>query len=241
MKGDYLWDAQGDPDQQVQRLEDLLRPFRYKPVPFRLPSRRRKAPLFVRLALAAALVLALGAGVWIGRQDHPDRASARLPLTDVIASQASKPAPPDMRQERTRALHPKRSHPPHKGKAEIGNEQLSILPAWPRFDVDTARHIERVEALLRSFRNARPDDQSLAYEREQARSILTINILLRLRAEGEGDLPLEDLLSSVEPLLLDIANLPDQWNPSEADAIRERIVKSQIIAALQIHWPQNQP
>jgi hypothetical protein len=74
--GDYLWDKTGEPDPEVQELEELLGALRYRPKPLDIPAGlqvgrersffRDSAP---RLAIAATIVmLLLGLGVWLGLQ-----------------------------------------------------------------------------------------------------------------------------------------------------------------------------
>jgi hypothetical protein len=70
MNDDYLWDRSGEPDPDVERLETLLEPLRHRPRG--LEFSRLPGPLAARppawsgrlLAIAASLVLAVGAGVW---------------------------------------------------------------------------------------------------------------------------------------------------------------------------------
>src|SRR5262249_53197868 len=104
--------------------------------------------------------------------------------------------------------------------------------------VTPASHFEKAQLLLRSFRNARAEGKSaavdLAYEKRQAGKLVYDNILLRREAEAKGNLPVEEALNSLEPLLLDIANLPDRPSRGEVQAIRERIQKQEIIATLLI-------
>ncbi len=104
---------------------------------------------------------------------------------------------------------------------------------------DAAQHAERVQLLLRSFRNASFKGASasadLDYERRLARKLLNKNILLRRDAASRGDLPTRELLSSVEPLLIDIANLPDRPRDEDLRSIKERVQKSAIIGVLQVH------
>jgi ferric-dicitrate binding protein FerR (iron transport regulator) len=64
---DYLFDKQGEPDPEVERLEGLLGSLGYRGAPLRLPARRRRRPMWVAgglSALAAALVALLIAGRW---------------------------------------------------------------------------------------------------------------------------------------------------------------------------------
>lgn len=99
------------------------------------------------------------------------------------------------------------------------------------------RHAERVERLLRSFRNARltDDDSTLdvADARRLSKHLLYSNIALRREAAGAGDLPVEGLLDSVEPILLDISNLPNNPSPDAVGSIKERIRRRQLVGVLQ--------
>jgi hypothetical protein len=68
MKDDYLWDRTGQPDPEIQQLEEILGELRYQPRPLEIPtamqSRRNRY-----LAIAAAVALAvLGLGLWLGIQ-----------------------------------------------------------------------------------------------------------------------------------------------------------------------------
>ena len=82
MNDNYLWDKSGEPDEEVQHLESLLSEFRYQPRPLVLPEAApemmprataiagAKATIYsftnLRYAAIAAMVLfALGAGIWM--------------------------------------------------------------------------------------------------------------------------------------------------------------------------------
>jgi hypothetical protein len=74
MKEDYLWDKTGEPDPEIQELEQLLGTLRYQPRPLEIPAGLepgRKStflPRFPRLlAIAATIaIMLLGAGLWFG-------------------------------------------------------------------------------------------------------------------------------------------------------------------------------
>ena len=106
-------------------------------------------------------------------------------------------------------------------------------------DAETMRHFEKTQMLLRSFRNLRPDSDKvsveIADEKQRSRALLFQNILLRREASAKGFLPVEEVLSNVEPVLIDIANLPDKAPPEEIRAIRERIQKRDIVTTLQVY------
>jgi len=69
MNDDYLWDKTGQPDPEIQRLEEILGTLRYQPKPLVIP-RRNYFPL---LAIAASLLLALLAGgIWLRVRSHDD-------------------------------------------------------------------------------------------------------------------------------------------------------------------------
>jgi hypothetical protein len=99
------------------------------------------------------------------------------------------------------------------------------------------RHAGRVERLLRSFRNASLTDNDptldVADARRLSKRLLYSNIALRREAAGAGDLPVEGLLDSVEPILLDISNLPNNPSPDAVGSIKERIRRRQLVGVLQ--------
>ena len=103
----------------------------------------------------------------------------------------------------------------------------------------TVRHLEQSELLLRSFRNARPAKAgaapAVAYERRRARQLLYQNIRLRREADHTGDVEVSSLLSSLEPILLDIANLRDKPDKDEITAIKERVERKNLVALLQVN------
>ena len=105
---------------------------------------------------------------------------------------------------------------------------------------ETIKHLEKAQVLLRSFRNTTASsDQGtfdIAFEKKQSRQLLNQNILLRRSAEAKGNLPTEELLGSLEPFLLDIANLPDKPAQEDIYSIKERMKKREIVASLQVNW-----
>ena len=68
MKEDYLWDRSGEPDPEVQRLEEILGTLRYQPRSLRIPAdiqMGRRSGFSPALAIAAAIALfAVLLGLW---------------------------------------------------------------------------------------------------------------------------------------------------------------------------------
>jgi hypothetical protein len=103
----------------------------------------------------------------------------------------------------------------------------------------TARHLGQSELLLRSFRNVRTEGVGLraevAYERKRAQKLVYQNILLRREADAKGDVQVATLLDSLEPILLDIANLSDSPHDDDVRAIKERLQRKNLVALLQVN------
>lgn len=80
IEDDYLWDRTGEPDPEIQQLEEILGTLRYQPRPLEIPADlqanlhiRRERNFFrgfvPRLAIAAAIAMVLlGLGLWFGLQ-----------------------------------------------------------------------------------------------------------------------------------------------------------------------------
>jgi len=71
---DYLWDKSGEPDREIEQLEEMLGRFRYRPQKLQLPveapalrPRRNYRPAF---AVAASLLLMALVGLWVGLGHH---------------------------------------------------------------------------------------------------------------------------------------------------------------------------
>jgi hypothetical protein len=101
---------------------------------------------------------------------------------------------------------------------------------------DTAKHIEQTQMLLRSIRNfpvSESDDEvDVTYDKALSRRLLNENVVLRRDAEMKAKFPTKTLLADLEPFLIDIANLPDHARPEDVRVIKERVQKTEIVAAL---------
>ena len=103
----------------------------------------------------------------------------------------------------------------------------------------TAMHFEKSEMLLRAFRNVRLNEpgtnSDVSYERKRAQQLVYQNMMLRREADAAGDVQISSLLESLEPILLDIANLPDRPDEDAVRVIRERVERKNIVALLQVN------
>ena len=140
--------------------------------------------------------------------------------------------------ERTAPVQPPRPQvgvPPTYAMAKETEAPLHVAGS----EMLTARHLEQSELLLRSFRNVRQSESGsapgIAYDRRRARQLLYQNIRLRREADDTGDVEVASLLSSLEPILLDIANLRNKPDTDEITAIRERVERKNLIALLQVN------
>lgn len=103
----------------------------------------------------------------------------------------------------------------------------------------TAMHFEKSETLLLAFRNVRLDDPDAAkevgYERKRAQQLVYQNMMLRREAEASGDVQISSLLESLEPILIDIANLPDRPDKDAVRVIRDRVERKNIVPLLRVN------
>ena len=101
---DYLWDRSGEPDEDIQKLEEILAPLGYQPKPLEIPASIQPAHgqrLFPALAIAATIALmALALGLWFNsyrsRAVAPSQAnSAPVPIENGNKDGLQSPSPPE--------------------------------------------------------------------------------------------------------------------------------------------------
>ncbi len=126
MNDDYLWDKTGEPDPQIQQLEEILGTLRYQPRPLALPRKRNYFPL---LAIAASLLLALLAGgIWLrvrSRNEAPPQQAQIAPPEQKAVKPNEAPKPPEVRSA---------SNPPLQAHNRIHKPRSasSVLPERER-------------------------------------------------------------------------------------------------------------
>ena len=102
-------------------------------------------------------------------------------------------------------------------------------------DGDTASHLDQAQKLLVSFRSLPADDDDdvdVSYEKTESRRLLNENVVMRRDAEATGKFPTKSVLGSLEPFLIDIANLPDKAPASDIRQIKDRVQRTEIVAEL---------
>ncbi len=121
-------------------------------------------------------------------------------------------------------------------------EQFAAIPEQVRSadaETMTAIHFETSERLLLAFKNVRLDERGAAeevgYERKRAKQLVLQNMLLKREADAAGDVQISSLLENLEPILIDIANLPDRPDQNTVRAIRERVERKNIVGLLRVN------
>ncbi|HKY03411.1 MAG TPA: hypothetical protein VJQ56_00910 [Blastocatellia bacterium] len=283
MNDDYLWNKEGEPDAEIERLENLLVRFRHKPVaPPQIAARPRfYQPGFYSTQWAAAAVVILAVlaaltflAIWKAARtsNNPNVAEVTAPKGDEgnaekKPEQVRVPQPPEQtpgsdeiaaapapakatrrapsvrpRVEPREAVERVIATQPQKEKIAVEYSSDEISNAVAFLNPETSKHFEKSQMLLRAFRNVAATDGAesvdVSFEKEQSKNLLYRNILLRRDAEAKRNLPMEDVLGSLEPILLDIANLPSTASREEISAIKERMQKKDIVTTLQVYSTQ---
>ena len=112
MNDDYLWDKTGEPDPQIQQLEEILGTLRYEPKPLQMPENLplpQRRNYFPWLAIAAGVLLAiLAGGIWLrtrSRVETPQRQAevqSPAPVKEVTPAPIEQKTPelkPNSREE----------------------------------------------------------------------------------------------------------------------------------------------
>lgn len=210
---------------------------------FRLPS------FGYSLAAAAALIIiAIAVGAMYLRSQKPGQ---KMMAKDNVVLPKVKPEKPELPQsvrgpveEFKPGVVASNPRPRQKRVVKVVHTQIDhsdVLSTDFGYqdmdDRDTAKHLEQTQNLLRSIRNVSLGDNNdqeidVTYDKALSRRLLNENIVLRRDAEMKAKFPTKSLLSDLEPFLIDIANLPDHAKPNEVRIIKERVQKTEIVAAL---------
>ena len=166
------------------------------------------------------------------RRPATGREAAAAVNTPARSSESAGPPPPVVeaaRFERARLL----------GREMAAASAPPALGGSPGLTAEMSQHFERMELLFRSLKHAGRTGAGptvdVTYEKGLSRRLLHRNVLLRREAESRGNLPLEEMLDSVEPVFAEIANLPAQAAPADLSLIGERVQKKGVVALLRAY------
>jgi hypothetical protein len=135
MNDDYLWDKTGQPDPEIQQLEDILGTLRYQPKPLALPNNLvvpQRKNYFPLLAIAASLLLAiLAAGIWLRVRSRneapPQQARMESPTPKPEEKPIEAPQPPVNRSAANPPLHASnRIHRTRSASSAVNREEALI-------------------------------------------------------------------------------------------------------------------
>ena len=169
-EADYLWDKTGEPDPEIQQLEEILGTLRYQPRPLEIPAglhigRERSffsshaAPLAIAATVA---MLLLGLGMWLGLQ-RLQRNSQQI---------AKSPDTPQVKPE---------SPPNEKQNSAVA----ASTPAPEQKRIEEApRHRVNPSLLARNSkrdRNTVVKDQQLTVKQQQEAQVAKDQLMLALR------------------------------------------------------------
>jgi transposase-like protein len=204
------------------------------------------------LASVAIVALLIGFGLKFDWRRQQVAVQSHSPAPSPVASPTPSPEP-EKQPDSPRHAQPKPPRRPPAREPKPGEQFAGIprptgIPAPARIpepvrpadtQTMTALHFEKAETLLRAFRNVQLDDPDAAsevdYERKRAKQLVYQNMVLRREADASGDVQIASLLENLEPILLDIANLPAKPDEDAVRVIRDRVERKNIVALLQIN------
>jgi hypothetical protein len=143
MNDNYLWDRTGEPDPEIQQLEQVLGTLRYQPRPLELPVQVRigRPRTFVpRIAIAAAVATMLvGGAAWLflhrpGASRRGLESSSSPPPVEKLKTTPEKVAPPAIdevvaKSTKNKALEDKPKGPGVHKSLVAGSKRFRALRA----------------------------------------------------------------------------------------------------------------
>jgi len=246
------------PEVQKRALEKILGTDRRVPVPRLRWSFGSPAVAFATLVIAAAIIGLLFYQSFnkndrnqeqVAQQQQQNPAPVPSRSTEQSKQQQPQATPEPAREQQPApnkgAEETPRRQPPRKIVREPKpGEQFAVAPdPTPIRPADaqtlTAMHFEKSETLLLAFRNVRLNEPGTAkevdHERKRAQQLVLQNMMLRREADAAGDVQVSSLLESLEPILIDIANLPDRPDENAVRTIRQRVERKNIVPLLRVN------
>jgi hypothetical protein len=204
-----------------------------------------KVTRFFAASIAAACLF-LYFGLWFSFRDGDPKQEESKHQAAAPSNPESRATPVDIERDgikKDQAITGPRS----KSRAVLSRsralsknaERVDKASSTAPLEVRVAEHVESIELLLRSFRNARPiggeSAPDVSFEKTLARKMIGQNNRLRYEAILSGELPVGDLLGSAEPFLLEIANLPENPSEDQTLSIRRLLKENGIISELRLY------
>jgi hypothetical protein len=168
MNDDYLWNKTGEPDPQIQQLEEILGTLRYEPKPLQIPGELplpRRRNHFPWLAIAAGVLLAiLAGGIWLSTRSHGEappqeaKVTPPAPVKEVTPSPAGtiEPKTPESREEVV-AVH---KHRPRLSAPVLSKrEREEALMAKEQVMIALRLTTEKLSLVHRKTQNTNPANQ----------------------------------------------------------------------------------
>ena len=211
------------------------------------------AVAFATLVIVAAIIgLLMYKSSNTNPTDHKELAfqtPTPVPTATVQQKQEPEPSPsPNKGNEQTAPRRSPSPAPKRIVREPKPGEQFASIPSVPSTpepvrsadtQTMTAVHFEKSETLLVAFRNVRLNEpgtaNEIAYERKNAKQLVYQNMMLRREADASGDVQSSSLLESLEPILIDIANLPDKPDTDAVRVIRQRVERKNIVPLLRVN------
>jgi len=199
----------------------------------RAPKRSWLAPSLTGALALLLIAIAIGVAYLRSRPKAPD-------LQVATTTSTSQTPDPVFKSDQSAVKKIRKSRPRVKPVITQTTDQSDVLSSDLAYldmdEQDTAKHIEQSKMLLRSIKNVQipdtDDEIDVTYDKALSRRLLNENVVLRRDAEMKAKFPTKTLLADLEPFLIDIANLPDRARPEDVRVIKERVQKTEIVAAL---------
>lgn len=157
MNDNYLWDRSGEPDPDVQKLEEILGSLRYQPQPLLIPTHVqavRRRNFFPALAIAAALALcAVLLGLWFqftGREQTPPQAARSGSASEQRA--ASTPPQASSNESQTAAVDKRPNRTLKATRNLVASKRTPVIRQEVREPQLTPQELAEKEQLLVALR-----------------------------------------------------------------------------------------
>jgi hypothetical protein len=155
MSEEYLWDKSGEPDPEIQQLEDILGTLKYQPKSLELPENirpGRRSQYLPLVAIAATLLMALIAGaLWLStKTDEPRQQNAEITPSATPSSVPSPEAPRKTDQDQF-VVNPKAES--HSQREAVANNSRR-RPRPSLSEAERRRALEAKEQLMVALRLA---------------------------------------------------------------------------------------